>query len=475
MNYLQPYINIYHFEEIMETSKMINIDISETFVFLMYTNFIKTYTITDVSEWQECLDLPNTTYSKVFNINGYYYAFASTMVLRSSNGILWNNKISVNFGTVSGVATIFGRFNCITEKTIDGKVYNINQVYKSKTLIIGSNGVKCSYNMSDYFDVDTNLPYTEITGLCSHNNIFYASANNGKVYKSSDGIDWEVIEIGYPVNSIDSSLEKVFVGTSNGLYVSVNDNEFNKFIDEYGIIPEDFSGRILAATNSGMCYVSDNTIIYLTDMDEQTVEVGSQGNLGFIGSIIIDSSNGCYVLTSTGLWYNNNEINPYLKKVLNETLSELGIIFYYNGNIISMKKRKYYKTNAESQMDVYIPVFSASSVAKETIIKQISISNENDEDAVYYTVDEETGEIVELDGTGLICCAIYGDKIAENVSSETTPQVDYLHLIPEYYELDTNSTVYLLDKPIILNRKESIVFKSRTPKVSITIVYSYGS
>jgi len=102
-------------------------------------------------------------------------------------------------------------------------------------------------------------------------------------------------------------------------------------------------------------------------------------------------------LTSTELWNNNNEISPFLQKVMGNASSELGIIFYYNGKIISMGKRSYYDTSAANQIDVDIPVFSASSVAKETIIKQINIVNENQEDAIYY---DDSGN--ELDGTELI-------------------------------------------------------------------------
>ena len=432
----------------------------------MYTNFIKTFTITNINEWVDCLDLPNQPYYKVYSINGYFYVFGSDRVLRSVNGIMWNDEIENNFGIVSGIATIQGRFISHNTQIIDDKEYTNNRVCKVMTLIVGSEGVKCSYDMKTFFDVNTNLPYETITGLCSHNNIFYASSNNGNVYKSSNGEDWTVIEIGYPVNSIDSSANKVFVGTSNGLFVSINDGEFNKFIDEYEIIPENFAGRILAATSSGKCYVSDNSVIYLTDMDEQTVIVNASGDLGYISSIIIDIANGCYVLTSTGLWYNNNEIAPFLQKVMDNTASELGIIFYYNNKIISMGKRAYYDTNAKSQMDVDIPVFTASEVARETIIKQITISNENDEDVIYY---DDSGN--ELDGTGLIYCFIGGDGIAHDGDI----LVDKFNLIPENYELDTNDSIYVLDKPLILNKGESIMFRSKTPKISITIVYSYGS
>lgn len=432
----------------------------------MYTNFIKTFTITNINEWQDCLDLPNQPYYKVYNINGYFYVFGLDKVLRSVNGIMWDNEIQNNFGIVFGIATIQGRFISQTTTVIDGKEYTNNRVYKTMTLIVGSEGVKCTYDMKTYLNIDTNLPYATITGLCSHNNIFYASSNNGNVYKSSNGLNWESIEIGYSVNSIDSSANKVFVGTSNGLYVSVNDGNFDKFIDEYGIIPENFAGRILAATATGKCYVSDNSVIYLTDMDEQTVLVHSFGDLGNISSIIIDIANGCYVLTSTGLWYNNNEINPFLYKVLENTAQELGIIFYYNNKIISMGKRAFYDTNAKSQMDVDIPVFTASEVARETIIKQITISNENDEDVIYY---DENGN--ELDGTGLIYCFIGGEGIAHDGDI----LVNKFNLIPENYELDTNDSIYVLDKPLILNKGESIMFRSKTPKISITIVYSYGS
>ena len=48
-------------------------------------------------------------------------------------------------------------------------------------------------------------------------------------------------------------------------------------------------------------------------------------------------------------------------------------------------------------MDVNIPVFSASSEVKETIIKQINIANENHEDTFYYDDNDN-----ELDGTELI-------------------------------------------------------------------------
>ena len=65
--------------------------------------------------------------------------------------------------------------------------------------------------MKEYFNIDTNLPYSTITGLCSHNNIFYALSNNGNVYKSRDGINWISLNIGYPLNSIDSSSNKVFI------------------------------------------------------------------------------------------------------------------------------------------------------------------------------------------------------------------------------------------------------------------------
>ena len=48
-------------------------------------------------------------------------------------------------------------------------------------------------------------------------------------------------------------------------------------------------------------------------------------------------------------------------------------------------------------MDVNIPVFSALSAAKKTIINQINIANENHEDAIYY---DDNG--YELDGAELI-------------------------------------------------------------------------
>jgi hypothetical protein len=59
---------------------------------------------------------------------------------------------------------------------------------------------------------------------------------------------------------------------------------------------------------------------------------------------------------------------------MDNTASELGIIFYYNGKIIS---------NVTNQIDVDIPVFSTSSVAKVTIINQINIANENHVDEIY--------------------------------------------------------------------------------------------
>jgi len=45
-------------------------------------------------------------------------------------------------------------------------------------------------------------------------------------------------------------------------------------------------------------------------------------------------------------------------------------------------------------------------------------------------------------------------------------------LIPEDYELDTNESIYVVDKPLILDGGESIYYRSKTPKISITIVYS---
>lgn len=113
-----------------------------------------------------------------------------------------------------------------------------NRVYKVMTLINGSNGVKCSYDMKEYFNINTNLPYPTITRLYSHNNIFYASSNNGNVYKSRDCINWISLNIGYPLNSIDSSSNNVFVGSSHGLHSSADNNEFEKFVDSYGILDD---------------------------------------------------------------------------------------------------------------------------------------------------------------------------------------------------------------------------------------------
>jgi hypothetical protein len=49
------------------------------------------------------------------------------------------------------------------------------------------------------------------------------------------------------------------------LYLSIEDNEFEKFVDSYGNIEENLAGRILAAKMTGKFYVSDNTDFFLTN------------------------------------------------------------------------------------------------------------------------------------------------------------------------------------------------------------------
>ncbi len=88
--------------------------------------------------------------------------------------------------------------------------------------------------MKEYFNIDTNLPYSTLKGLCSQNNIFYASSNNGNVDKSKDGINWISLNICYPLKSFDSSSNKVFAGRLHGLYASILLELFKKImLEEY--------------------------------------------------------------------------------------------------------------------------------------------------------------------------------------------------------------------------------------------------
>lgn len=412
----------------------------------MYTNFIKTYDIIDVSSWENCYELPEG-YSNPIEVNGYFYAFSTTNVKRTSNGIMWKNVSDFDFGTIKCITNLIGRF------VSNGRVYH------TKTLIIGSNGIISSYNMKEYNLETTNLSSTtinRINDICGFNGKYYACTNNGRIYISNDGITWSNIDIGGIFYSIDSNNQGIFVGGRNVLYKSNNGEEFEQYIDESETIPSDYTGKFVKAISSGNCYISDGSTIYITDMFEYIKEVNHVGSIGTIKEIIVDSNSGCYVSTSNGFWYNINEIIANLTKLIND--SNLVNIFITDNTLISMDKRQYFKFNQESQLDYDIPVFSSSTTARETIIKQINLANSNDEDAIYY--DDEGNE---LDGTAMVRCFIKGNNDL------------HYRLIPDMYALDTNSSIYLLSKPLILNKDEQIYFSSIIPNVSITIVYSYGA
>ena len=168
----------------------------------MYTNFIKTYDILDTSSWQNCYELPDG-YSNSVEVNGYFYAFSTTDVIRTSNGIMWNKVADFDFGIIKCIATLNGRFD------------DNGRIYHTKTLIICSDKIISSFDMKGYKTEITNLSTSiigRINGICGFNGKYYACTNNGIIYISINGMVWTYNNIGGVFYSIDANEQGIFVG-----------------------------------------------------------------------------------------------------------------------------------------------------------------------------------------------------------------------------------------------------------------------
>lgn len=419
----------------------------------MYTNFAKTVDFNDVDTWEDCYDLPNDVYQKIAYVNNYYYAFYKQGLVKSHNGIIWKDKVDVNFGNIYGIATITGKFVYEDTTEIGNIQVPSNKIYGTKTVIISEHGVYYSYDMQKFLIEPTTIDsiVNTIIKLVSFKNQLFALTSTG-VHKSSDGINWEFINIHNNLTSIDANADSLYiVGNSGLMYRSEDGETFNIYENE------EITGNInlVKAKSSGVCYVCSGNQVFITDMLSICNEVGGNNDFTIVNQIN-ETPTRIYISTNNFLGTITDDDFPMIVKNIDISSSELGV-YSASNYLFSVSKKQYIELGKEGQFDADVKVFEASESANETIIKAIVITNNNDEDAIYY--DSEGNE---LDGTGLIRCFI-----------KTEDGLEY-RLIPDDYELDINDSLYVIEKALILNRGEKIYFSTKTPKISITIFYVYG-
>ena len=417
----------------------------------MYSNFIKNIDFKESSDWEHCYNLPNVNYQRVIYDNGYYYAFYDNGVLRSNIGIIWDSVASgVNFDTIYGIATIKGNFIYRNTMVKDGFTFKLDRTYNNKTIIVASNGIFTTYNMIDFEKEQDLNPSINVKGLVSFKDKFYMLVDDG-YYISSNGIDWEFVELDSDLTKIDANDYQIYIGGLSGkMFYSLDGENFESYtnasINDVNIIK--------ALPDDRCCVCSGNTIL-LTDMIDREMFVTTNEAFNNVNQVDINDSNIIYISTNTFFGKVNESDFAVLEKVIDLTTS-LGV-YSVSKYLFSLTNKNYYDINYNVQFDVDTMIFDGSLSQLKTIIKQIVVVNNNDETSEYIIDDQE------LDGTGLISCYIKSED------SE-----DKYRLIPDDYELDINTSEYLLDKPLILNKNERIYFATKVPNISVSVVYVYG-
>jgi hypothetical protein len=232
----------------------------------------------------------DATFNKVSKItyceaNGYIYASLAgtdTKIIRSINGIDWENCGSLSsvyfsdliyfngymyiatYSVSLGIYTTYidrllNPFSFTTMYTFDERIYQF--IVKSNYLYFSSfkTGVESVYSSSDgaSFAKISNLPLDDYISVMVVNGAYIIGANDtGRIYKSIDGITWEII--------LNEPLYAIYTMTSNniGVYVPTNDG---KILHSNDLLTWDILYDLSGSVSWLWAITSQANIVYVFD------------------------------------------------------------------------------------------------------------------------------------------------------------------------------------------------------------------
>ena len=410
---------------------------------MSYTCQVKSIDIYDEKKWLYINGLRDITVNHIKYINGNEYAATNSGIFKSNDLCTWIatpiNEAVKFIDYINGFFTYIDNNNEVVSKTLAIMIKSNNQVITTFDM----------FNFETY-TIDLFNDKT-ITGLCTYNNVFYVVGNNGFLASSSNGYDWEQINLGYGknFNSIISSDSQLIIVGDDGLILISED--LSRF-DEFNLgVSDNLKGIINSSL--GFNIIWSDTNAFLTDLNTITTPATMEDSSN-IKDIVMNQKGVLFLLHTNNVIeyteeYSMMNFQVYEEKEAYKLLLNDNSLYCFGSNV-------YKKYNDKGNRGLYNILLSKSEYVREVIVKQIVVS--------CYATDDD--EFIGEDGTvnsGMtsVSLQIVGDGYTYNLISPDS-------------ELLGGENMFILKKPLILNEGERIEFMSIFPKACATIYYILG-
>jgi len=270
------------------------------------------------AQWVQTSLSNNNVFNITINGNNIFAGTYGGIYLSIDEGSTWNSvnngipassfvyaiAISGNniFAGIYGKGVYLSTNNGNSWAAVNNGLTNLNVlslVIKNDTVFAGTqNGgvFRTTNNGNSWGAFNNGLSNTYIKTLAvSGKNIFAGSNGNGIFYTPNNGINWYTTDLSdYIVNTIISTNDTIFAGTSNGVYTLTN-NGSNLFLLNTGLTNIDvtsfiirndtlftgtFGGGMCFSTNWGHNWNAIDTVITLSNI----TSLASNGNYIFAGA-----------------------------------------------------------------------------------------------------------------------------------------------------------------------------------------------
>jgi Secretion system C-terminal sorting domain len=178
---------------------------------------------------------------------------------------------------------------------------------------------------------NTGLGYRQVNDLAYDNNILYAAVEYWNVYRSSDnGNNWDSVGTGITSHHISSIVTvdgKIFVGTSDGIFISTDSGD--NWIDKSNGLTNKEIKTLIVSGNNVLAGTPDGVLIY-----DSSKEIWNPIKNGPDSTNIFRLATGNNIVfagTSKGIFVSSNDGIDWT--LINDTLTAISSFAFANTNI----------------------------------------------------------------------------------------------------------------------------------------------
>lgn len=421
----------------------------------MYSTSYKYKETYTSNAWQKSYLKPEKEYFQGVEIDKTYYVVGEKgSIIYSTNGLKWyeiDTNISEDLKYIATTPIQYEYFDDITYS---------NKMTNNITLVANENKVYISYNLKTW-NLLENLPLQgrKIKGIYSDGTYFYIYGDTGLIIRSDNCEVWEDYSLDISSNIIKFKYFNnhfTFLTNNKQVYYGLDLGEFTVFDIEYQF--NDFTyfkDKYYACGDNGLLKYCDLFYEWFDVEYGEEIDTTNLMNLTCLNStynVKIGSDKGIYCIS-------NNKFVPATYKLNSEPREKINFICdidyntddieeitidYYSIQFISIGKEILSMNYEPSSNNTNILVYEHKGTSLDVLLKQIVLSNMNEEESLNYCwiEDAETGNNINL------------------ISPKTI--------------IKSNENLFILNKTIPLKNGDKLYYKSNQLKNSLSLVYNTG-